>query len=30
MNDEYFWGGLIAGAIVGVLLWSLMKAIGVA
>lgn len=29
MNDEYFWGGLIAGAIVGALLWSLMKAIGV-
>lgn len=30
MNEEHFWGGLIAGAIVGTLIWALMKATGIA
>ncbi len=29
MNDEYFFGGLIAGAIVGTLIWAFMKATGI-
>lgn len=30
MNEEHFWCGLIAGAIVGTLIWSLMKVTGIA
>lgn len=30
MNEEHFWGGLIVGAIVGTLIWSLMKVTGIA
>ena len=30
MNEEHFCGGLIAGAIVGTLIWALMKATGIA